>query len=133
MHAQAQVSVRPVLRFKVAHGVVHFVHGIAIDVVAGREKVSRHQRVVVHTLTNAVAGVLLYVKQAEIQLQHILNNVPRVAESKVVAVVSVVGYDAARVNRAHRNVGLAGFATRRQGHRVGNVETRIKEIERVIV
>ena len=132
LHAQTQVSIGPVLRFKVAHGIVHFVYGIAIDVVAGREKVGRHQGVVVHTLTNAVAGVLLYVKQAEIQFQHIFNNVPRVAESKVVAVVSVVGNDAARINCTHRNMGLAGFATRRQGHRVGNIETRIKEIERII-
>ena len=37
LHPQAQVSIGPVLRFKVAHGVVHFVHGIAIDVVAGWE------------------------------------------------------------------------------------------------
>ena len=29
-------------------------------------------------------------------------------------------------------MGLAGFATRRQGHRVGNIEARIKEIERII-
>ena len=66
LHAQAQVSIGPVLRFEPAHAVVHFVHGITVDVVAGREKVSRYQGVVVHTLTNAVFRALLYVKQTEI-------------------------------------------------------------------
>ena len=86
----------------------------------------------VDTLHQRVARVLLHVGGAQIERQLVLHELGRVAQREVVAVIDVVGDDAARVDRSGREIGLVALRTGGDAQRVGHVEARLEEVLRVV-
>ena len=114
LHGHSGSADGPVLRGNLVHGIVSFVHLDLLPVVAAGEEIGAHDGVVVGSLIDHVAVFLQHVAGPYVQPHLIVQKRGGVAEREVVAVVAVVGHDAAGVDRRGRKVGLIALRTRRK-------------------
>ena len=112
--------------------VVALVDLIFPDIVPAREEVDADERVVVDTLNQRVAAVLLHVGGTQVERQFVLDQFGRVAHREVVTVVDVVRDDAPRIDRCSREIGLVALRTARDADGIGLVESRLEEVLRIV-
>ena len=119
----------PELRREVAVRIEPFVHGIGVQVVAGRHQVQRDQRVVVQTAGEHVLLVHLDVHPQEAQVHPAVQEVHRLVGGEVVAAVLVVGDDAVGAVQAGGDVGGIVLPAQGQAHGVGLVHPGLEEVQ----
>ena len=118
----------PELRREVAVRIEPFVHGIGVQVVAGRHQVQRDQRVVVQAAGEHVLLVHLDVHSQEAQVHPAVQEVHRLAGGEVVTAVLVVGDDAVGAVQAGGDVGGIVLPAQGQAHGVGLVHPGLEEV-----
>ena len=121
LHAQvAALHVRrPELLHEFRPFVVTLEATVKVKILAPRKQVGRNQRVRINALVGHVLVFLIDIAGAGVEPQFIFQKVRGVAESKVVAIVFVVGDDAVGIDRCGGKIGLVLVRTARNRNGVG--------------
>ena len=128
LHTQSLVLIRPILSLEVSIRIITFVNYVFVHVIARWKQINRNQRVVVHTLSVTVLIVLFNIEQSHIHAQNILNDVPRITESEVIAIIFIVIDNTFRIYSTERDMSLVSLSTGRQRNRVHYIESCLEEI-----
>ena len=105
---------------------------VKVKILAPRKQVGRNQRVRINALVGHVLVFLIDIAGAGVEPQFIFQKVRGVAESKVVAIVFVVGDDAVGIDRCGGKIGLVLVRTAGNGHGVGVHVSRFEIVVRRI-
>ena len=130
LHAQvAALHVRrPELLHEFGAGIIAFEFLVNREILAARKEIGRDQRVRIYALIGHVLVLLIDIAGAGVEPQFIFQEVRGVAESKVVAIVFVVGDDAVGIDRCGGKIGLVLVRTAGNGHGVGVHVSRFEEV-----
>ena len=125
------ITVVPVLHIDLTRRVINLIGTYPIEVLPTREEIKRNNRVEIFTLSDQILVPLTDIVEAEVQRQLIFEELSRVAEAEVVAVVLAVGDDTSCISRTKREVRLILSVTNGERSSILDVRTRIKEVSRI--
>ena len=123
----------PVLYIDLTYRVVDFEGTDTVEVLTTREEVERYDGITIFPLSDEVLVTLLDIVEAEVQRQLIVEEVRRVTEAEVVAIVLAVGDDPCSVGRTQREVSLILRIPDGERSSVLDIRPRVEEVCRVVL